>query len=219
MPVSASSIDQDRRRRRIDCQLPPAAPNVAGQAPAPATALTIYSNAAPGSISPDAYRSPTRGAVPGYAVVRQERDLDLTKGRNAVRFTDVAALIDPTTVAFESMTDPKATTVLEQNYQFDLVSTDKLLQKYVDRADRRRSGARTSTESFNGTLLSTQGGVVMRRDDGTVQILPHNAGVRLPALPGGLITRPTLVWDVAASGRARIARRVSYQTQGLTWWS
>ena len=81
--------------------------DVAGQSTAPATALTIYSNAAPGSISPDAYRSPARGAVPGYAVVRQERDLDLMKGRNAVRFTDVAALIDPTTVAFESMTDAR----------------------------------------------------------------------------------------------------------------
>ena len=193
--------------------------NVAGQAAAPATALTIYSNAAPGSISPDAYRSPGRGAVPGYAVVRQERDLDLTKGRNAVRFTDVAALIDPTTVAFESMTDAKGTTVLEQNYQFDLVSTDKLLQKYVDRPIAVDQIRGQSTESFNGTLLSTQGGIVLRRDDGTVQILPHNAGVRLPALPGGLITRPTLVWDVAAQRPGTHRSRVSYQTQGLTWWA
>jgi hypothetical protein len=193
--------------------------DVSSQAPAPATALTIYSNAAPGSISPDAYRSPSRGTVPGYAVVRQERDLELTKGRNAVRFTDVAALIDPTTVAFESMTDAKGTTVLEQNYQFDLVSTDKLLQKYIDRpiaVDQIRGQA---TESFNGTLLSTQGGVVLRRDDGTVQILPHNAGVRLPALPGGLITRPTLVWDVATQRPGTHRSRVSYQTQGLTWWA
>lgn len=74
--------------------------DVASQAPAPGTALTIYSNAAPGAISPDTYRIPGRGAVPGYAMVRQERDLDLTRGRNAVRFTEVAALIDPTTVAF-----------------------------------------------------------------------------------------------------------------------
>ena len=151
--------------------------DVASQAPAPATALTIYSNAAPGSITPDAYRSPSRGAVPGYAVVRQERDLELTKGRNSVRFTDVAALIDPTTVAFESMTDAKGTTVLEQNYQFDLVSTDKLLQKYVDRPIAVDQIRGQTTESFNGTLLSTQGGVVLRRDDGTVQILPHNARV------------------------------------------
>ncbi len=193
--------------------------DVESQAPAPATALTIYSNAAPGSISPDAYRSPSRGAVPGYAVVRQERDLALDKGRNAVRFTDVAALIDPTTVSFESMTDAKGTTVLEQNYQFDLVSTEKLMQKYVDRpiaVDQVRGQA---TESFNGTLLSTHGGLVLRRDDGTVQILPHNAGVRLPALPGGLITRPTLVWDIAAQRTGTHRSRVSYQTQGLTWWA
>ncbi len=193
--------------------------DVTDQAPAPATALTIYSNAAPGSISPDAYRSPTRGAVPGYAVVRQERDLDLKKGRNAVRFTDVAALIDPTTVAFESMTDARGTTVLEQNYQFDLVSTAKLLEKYVDRPIAVDQIRGQTTESFNGTLLSTQGGVVLRRDDGTVQILPHNAGVRLPALPGGLITRPTLVWDIAAQRPGTHRSRVSYQTQGLTWWA
>ncbi len=193
--------------------------DVAGQATPPATALTIYSNAAPGSISPDAYRSPVRGAVPGYAVIRQERDLDLAKGRNAVRFTDVAALIDPTTVAFESITDGKGTTVLEQNYQFDLVSTDKLLQKYIDRPIAVDQVRGQGTESFNGTLLSTQGGIVLRRDDGTVQILPHNAGVKLPALPGGLITRPTLVWDVVTQRPGQHRTRVSYQTQGLTWWA
>ena len=50
-----------------------------------------------------------------------------------MRFTDVAALIDPTTVAFSSLTDPDATRVIEQNFQFDLVSNEKLLQKFIDR--------------------------------------------------------------------------------------
>jgi hypothetical protein len=184
-----------------------------------ATALTIYSHAAPGAVSPDLYRVPGRGTVPGYAVVRQERDLDFSKGRNAVRFTDVAALIDPTTVVFESLTDGKGTTVLEQNYQFDLVSTDKLLQKYIDRPIAVEQVRGQATETFNGTLLSTQGGLVLRRDDGSVQVVPHNAGVKLPALPGGLITRPTLVWDVSAQRAGSHRTRVSYQTQGMTWWS
>ena len=62
---------------------------------------------------PELYRDGGRGqAVPGYAVVRNERELALNRGRNTVRFTDVAALIDPTTVAFESLTDPKGTTRL-----------------------------------------------------------------------------------------------------------
>jgi hypothetical protein len=187
---------------------------VAGQPGATGgTSLTVYSSGAATGVGPG------QGLPQGYAVVRQERDLDVARGRNAVRFSDVAALIDPTSVVFESLTDPRGTTVLEQNFQFDLVSTDRLLQKYVDKpivVDQVRGQA---TESFNGTLLSTQGGLVLRRDDGSVQILPHNAGVRLPSVPGGLITRPTLLWDVNAQ-RAGVHRtRVSYQTQGLTWWA
>lgn len=187
--------------------------------PAAATALTIYSHAAPGAVSPELYRSPGRGNVPGYAVVRQERAIDFAQGRNTVRFSDVAALIDPTTVVFESMTDARGTTVLEQNYQFDLVSTDKLLQKYVDRPIAVEQVRGQATETFSGTLLSTQGGLVLRRDDGSVQIVPHNAGIKLPALPGGLITRPTLVWNVTAQRAGSHQTRVSYQTQGMTWWS
>src|SRR5947208_324287 len=96
-------------------------------------ALTIYSTAQPGAISPDVYRNGGRGQpIPGYAVVRQQRDINLTRGHNNVRFTDVAAFIDPTTVAFESLTDPAGTSVVEQNFQFDLVSQEKLLQKFID---------------------------------------------------------------------------------------
>jgi hypothetical protein len=196
-----------------------APPGSTATPPASGTALTIYSRAAPGAVPPELYRQPGRGTVPGYAVVRQERDLDFTKGRNAVRFTDVAALIDPTTVVFESLTDGKGTTVLEQNYQFDLVSTDKLLQKYIDRPIAVEQVRGQATETFNGTLLSTQGGLVLKREDGSVQVVPHNAGVKLPALPGGLITRPTLVWDVNAQRGGAHRTRVSYQTQGMTWWS
>jgi len=195
-----------------------AAPPAIGQQPG-GTALTIYSSASPGAIAPETYRYPGRSGVPGYAVVRQEREIDLARGRNEVKFSDVAALIDPTTVVFESLTDPKGTSVLEQNFQFDLVSTEKLLQKYIDRpisVDQVRGKA---TESFTGTLLSTQGGVVLKRDDGTVQILPHNAGVKLPALPGGLITRPTLVWNIDAKTTGKQRARVAYQTQGITWWT
>jgi hypothetical protein len=52
-----------------------------------------------------------------------------------------------------------------------------------------------------------------------VQLLPHNAGVRLPKLPGGLITHPTLVWDISAAHAGRQKTRVSYQTGGITWWA
>jgi hypothetical protein len=190
------------------------------QSAAPANALTIYSTARPGAIPPETYRNGTAGQnVPGYALVRHDRAFTLERGRNTVRFTDVAALIDPTTVSFESVTDAAGTRVVEQNFQFDLVNSAKLLQKYVDRTisvDQVRGNA---VESYSGTLLSTSGGLVLKRADGTIQMLPHNAGVTLPDLPGGLITRPTLVWDVAAERAGTHATRVSYQTSGVAWWA
>lgn len=183
-------------------------------------ALTIYSNARPGAVAPELYRSGGNGqAVPGYAVVRQQRELNLNRGRNAVRFSDVAALIDPTTVSFQSLTDTAGTSVIEQNFQFDLVNTQKLLEKYIDRRISVDQVRGSGVESFDGTLLSTSGGLVLKRDDGSIQTLPHNAGVRLPELPGGLITRPTLVWDVNASRAGTHNAQVSYQTTGITWWT
>ena len=189
-------------------------------APAVANALTIYSTARPGAIPPEMYRHGGTGQnIPGYAVVRHERPLTLARGRNTVRYTDVAALIDPTTVAFESLTDPRGTSVTEQNFQFDLVNTAKLMEKYIDRSVTVDQIRGNGVESYTGTLLSTAGGLVLRRPDGTIQTLPHNAGVRLPELPGGLITRPTLVWDIAAERAGEHKSRVSYQTTGITWWA
>jgi hypothetical protein len=185
-----------------------------------ANSLTIYSSMQPGAVPADAYRNGQSGnAVPGYAVVRHEREIDLKSGRNEVRFTDVAGLIDPTTVSFQSLTDPKGTRVVEQNFQFDLVSTDKLLRKFVDRSISVEQTRGDKVETFGGTLLSTNGGLVLRQDDGSVRVVPNNSGITLPNLPGGLITRPTLVWDVAAGKAGKHVARVAYQTTGITWWT
>ena len=208
-----------------------ASTGAAAQAPAAAAAsgedvaITIYSSAQPGAISPEYYRplpgqgTPPAMGVPGYAMVRQERAVQLGAGRSQIRFTDVAALIDPTTVTFTSLTDP-ATRVLEQNFQFDLVSTDKLLLKYIDRpitVERNVGGG--GIVSTTGTLLSSVSGLVLRGADGNITALNDYASLRFPELPGGLITRPTLVWDIN-SGKAGTQRaRVTYQTGGVTWWS
>ena len=77
-------------------------------------------------------RPVVRVLAPGYALVRDDREIKIKQGRGQLSFTDVAALIDPTTVTFTSLSDP-ATRVLEQNFQFDLVSTQKLLQKFIER--------------------------------------------------------------------------------------
>ncbi len=120
-----------------------AAMGAAPRTPRPAddVAITIYSSAAPGGIPAQYYRpqpgqgTPNAMGVPGYAMVRQDRAVTLAAGRSQLRFTDVAALIDPTTVTFTSLTDP-ATRVLEQNFQFDLLSTTAAAEIHRQAPDR-----------------------------------------------------------------------------------
>ncbi len=194
-------------------------------AAAPQTSLTVYSSAQPGAIPADWYRplpgqgTPPASQLPGYAVVRTDRDLELPKGRSKLKFTDVAALIDPTTVAFASLTDPAGTRVLEQNFQFDLVSTEKLLSRYVDRPVTVETPRGDGVAVIDGTLLSSWDGLVLRGADGGIHALRQWSGIRVGELPGGLITRPTLEWDVAAAKGGTHRARVAYQTGGITWWA
>jgi hypothetical protein len=190
----------------------------------PATAITIYSSAAPGAISPEFYRPipgqgvPNAMAVPGYALVRDEREMNIRQGRTQVSFTDVAALIDPTTVTFTSLSDP-GTRVLEQNFQFDLVSTQKLLLKFIDKQITVDKNVGNAVTPITGTLLSATDGIVLKGTDGSIYSLPGYTSVRFPDLPGGLNTRPTLVWDVSSPAGGSQKTRVTYQTGGITWWA
>ncbi len=185
-----------------------------------ATALTIYSSAQAGAIAPETYRDGGTGqGVPGYALIRLERNVTLDKSRSIIRFTDVAALIDPTTVSFTSLTDPEGTRVIEQNYQFDLVSTEKVLQKYLDNEISVEQQRGDKTEIIDGVLTSTAGNLILRKSDGSVRIVNGYAGIKLPKLPGGLITKPTLVWDIATNKPGEHRTRVAYQTSGITWWA
>ncbi len=187
------------------------------------TALTIYSTAQPGAIPAEMYR-PVPGQsqaygnygrhnqIPGYAVVRQDRTLEIQQGLSELRFTDVAALLDPTTVRFSSLTDPDGTSVLEQDYRFDLLSMERMLQRYIDR-----------TILHNGnpvTLMSTAaGGMLLQLDDGRVQFQQGYSGVVFPSLDESLVTKPTLMWQINAANGGEHQTRVSYQTTGITWWA
>ena len=190
-------------------------------APEPRFALTVYSSADPATFDPkgDSQQNvyPPQRGLPGYGVVRERREIDLKSGINTLRFSDVAAGIDPTTVSFESLTDPAGTAVLEQNYEFDLVSSAKLLEKYVDKAVViERPTGEGKIETIEGTLLSAGQGLVIKTADGGVRIINGYSGIRV-ADAAGLITKPTLVWQLTATKEGKHDALVTYQTSGLTW--
>ena len=184
------------------------------------TAVTIYSSAQPGSLNPQTFRNGGEGmTVPGYALVREDREFALQAGRTLLRVSDVPALIDPTTVSFASLTDPKSTRVVEQSFEFDLTSTAKLLSRYLDRDITVEQSRGQGVDSFTGTLVGTQGGLTLKNPDGSVRVVTGYSGVKLPGLPGGLISKPTLAWDIETATPGTHRTRFAYQTGGMTWWT
>jgi len=152
-----------------------------------------------------------------FGVVKEVRRLKFGEGVSVIKFRDVAKQIDPTSVHFKSLTDPEGTTVIEQNYEFDLVSADKLLDKYIDKklVIITQDGSR-----YDGTLLSFGGGqLVVDTGKGLamIQRADNVRDIQFSQLPGGLLTRPTLVWQVAAKKAGDHLTQVTYQTTGLGW--
>ncbi len=153
-----------------------------------------------------------------FAVVKERREMDLAAGQSWVKFADVAALIDATSVAFSSLTDPLGTKVLEQNYEFDLVSASKLLQKYID---RELTIVTQDGEVVEGTLMSSDGAqIVLRTKQGGIAIVPRAENVKdiiFGKLPEGLLTKPTLVWRLSSPRGGKQLIRVAYMTTGMDW--
>lgn len=146
------------------------------------------------------------------ALVKESRELDLNTGVNNVEYTDVAALIDPTSVMFED-TKNKNTAVLEQNYEYDLVSSYKLLDKFLG---KEITATEKEGETYTGTLLSHDGGVVLRLADGKVVSLSEVSKFEFPD-SAGLLTKPTLVWQIYSPVAGSRDVLTSYLTGGMSW--
>ena len=188
-----------RRLTMIPLALALATTTLAADKPEEGVALTIYNQ--------------------NFGVVRERRKVDVPEKIGTIQFTDVASQIDGTSVHFKSLTDPSAT-VLEQNYEYDLVSADKLLEKYIDKqiAVLTKDGSR-----YSGKLLSFDANQLVIRQDGEkseivmVQRGDNVKDIQFGALPEGLITKPTLVWKLATEKVGQQLIEVAYQTAGINW--
>ena len=152
-----------------------------------------------------------------FGVVKEVRTLAIDQKLATLQFRDVAKQIDPTSVHFKSLTDPAGTTVLEQNYEFDLVSADKLLDKYID---KKIAVVTKQGQKYDGTLMSFDAGQLVIQGTKELYMVqrPDNVqNIEFGALPEGLLTRPTLVWKVATEKPGKHLAQVTYQTTGLSW--
>ena len=145
-------------------------------------------------------------------VIKDNRNMKINSGISTISITDVAKLIDPTSVHINFDGE-----VIEQNYQYDLVSLDKILVKYID---REISLINEDNELIEGKLLSSFGGqIVLEKRDGGLLMIPNISKYRfnVGVLPEGLITKPTLIWKVNSRSSGNQNIEITYQTQGMNW--
>ncbi len=148
-------------------------------------------------------------------VVKEYRDTFLNKGLNDVLYKGVASSIDTTSVKLKSING--VIDVWEQNYQYDLVNMNKILEKYIDKEITAYQVYGDKKELVQGTLLSFTGSQLILMDaDGKIQTLYSNNLV-LPELPEGLITKPTLQWLIESEKSMNHTLELSYMTSGMTW--
>ena len=151
-------------------------------------------------------------------LVKDVRSLTLQKGLNVLDFDDVASQIDATSVNFRCL-DDEDVAVIEQNYLYDLVSTDALLKRYlgldievISQEDGRYKGKLLSSDGRNIILQDTGGQVMMVSLDKVIDY-------KFPSLPEGLILKPTLRWQIDSPVAGDKKCEVSYLTSGINWQS
>jgi hypothetical protein len=152
------------------------------------------------------------------ALVKDKRNISLAKGINILAFREVSGRMRPETALLQNPSREQNITVIEQNFDFDLLTPQKLLEKYVGRKigvikTHPTTGEETEEEAF---VLSSNNGVVLRVGD---KIETGVSGGRLifPDVPDNLRDKPTLVMQLLSKTGGPQELELSYLTGGLSW--
>ena len=154
----------------------------------------------------------------GRALVRDARPVTLPGGTVALEFREIAAHVMPETVAIQG----DAVRVLEQNYEYDLLSPQTLLAKYLGKdvtmvtEEPGQAPGAVIRKEVTGRLLSIENGTVWRVGAAIVSNPPYRELI-FPQVPENLRDRPTLVWllESERSGERRL--EATYLTGGISW--
>jgi hypothetical protein len=166
----------------------------------------------------------------GLGFVKDIRTVKLRKGQQKVNVEDVAQLIDATSVGFKCLNNPGSISVLEQNYQYDVVSPQAILEKSVGKRVRFTRSMGNTKETIQGILMSSPtsvvntgngnqysyNGLVIKADDGRIILSPQGE-IDVMEMPEGLISRPSLLWELESDKDQNAEMELSYLTGGMSW--
>jgi hypothetical protein len=154
------------------------------------------------------------------ALVREVRNLRLQRGTFVLRFEDVPQSINAASVQVRVLGEPGKLKILEQNYAYDQLDPQTLLQKYVGRevtlVQREQQNGSTKWVQTKATLLSDTNGPVWKIGEEIVTGAVADS-YHFPQLPAGLHSKPTLLWTVDNRGANEQRVEVSYLTGNMSW--
>ncbi|MBI5634213.1 MAG: DUF4139 domain-containing protein [Nitrospirae bacterium] len=150
-------------------------------------------------------------------LVKDTRQLKIPKGSSELKFMDVASQIIPTSVHIKSLINSASLGVLEQNYEYDLLNPQRLLDKYVGKEVKlyQKNPYSEREELITATLLSNNGGPIFKINNEIT--FGHPGRIIFPGVPENLISKPTLVWLLENSLASMQKVEASYLTNGITW--
>lgn len=151
------------------------------------------------------------------ALVQEQRALNLPAGRTRMEFKGVSAAIRPETVALSA----NGVSIVEQNFDYDLLSPDKLMEKAVGQQVQivRINPGNGQQVTETATVLAVNNGVVLRIGD-RIEVLRDDGvptRVIFPKVPDNLRPRPTLSVTLDADGAGARDATLSYLSRGLGW--
>ncbi len=152
-----------------------------------------------------------------FALVSDVREGKIEKGESILKFTDIASLIDPTSVSFSSLNYPGLLSVIEQNFEYDLLNPDKLLNKYIEKDIQviTKDG-----QLYSGQLLSFNSGqlIIKSKEENVFMLNRENIrDITFVEIPEGLILKPTLVLEIKNDKEASHILQLKYITDGINW--
>jgi hypothetical protein len=152
-------------------------------------------------------------------LVKEQRTVKVFNGVGELKFMDVASQIIPTSVQIKSLADPESLQVLEQNYEYDLLNPEKLLDKYIGKEVRlyTKNPYTDREDVVTATLLSNNGQPIYKIGDDITFGYPGR--VIFPKVPDDLIAKPTLVWLLDNSLNSIQKIEASYLTNNINWRS
>lgn len=106
--------------------------------------------------------------------------------------------------------------MFEQNYEANLINTDAILQKYIDKNIEIYAKVGSLSTRVNGTLLGYRSGYILKTRFG-IEVFNNIDGVNFPSLPAGFLTLPTLNWKVFSQNAITTTCEVAYRTTGFSW--